>query len=95
MTNFERMALVYHNQHRLLHRTPKLSLDHNLSQQAALYAKEIIESGLVRHSLSRTRKNQGENIAIGCRLSPKGISAFEAVHDWYETNSTSFERSCN
>lgn len=76
------MALVYHNQHRLIHKVPKLSLDHEMSQQAASYAKEIIQSGVIRHSPAETRKNQAENIAIGCRMSPKGMSAFEAVHDW-------------
>ena len=82
ITNFERRALEYHNEHRLMHGASKLLLDHEMSKQAALYAKEIIRTGLLRHAPAKTRTNQGENIAIGCRLSPKGITAFEAVHDW-------------
>ena len=79
---FETLAKEYHNEHRRIHKAPELQLDHELSLQAARFAQEIVEKGL-KHSTAQERPNQGENIALGCRAYGKGMSAFEAVKEWF------------
>ncbi|CAH3129890.1 unnamed protein product, partial [Porites lobata] len=78
VTPFEVQALLYHNLHRGLHDSPLLQLDHQLSLEAAEYAKKIANKWIIKHSPIESRPGQSENIFLRCKAFTKGVSAFEA-----------------
>ncbi|EDO35607.1 predicted protein [Nematostella vectensis] len=82
---FEKRVKGYINLHRLLHKTGTLELDHKMSLQSAKYAREIAKSMRVEHSTKKSRHDQSESIAIGCKVSGPGLTGFEAVKYWYQT----------
>lgn len=84
-TPFEIQGLLYHNLHRDVHNTPELQLDHQLSLEAARYAKTIAQRLVVRHAPIQSRPGQAENIFLRCKAFSQGVSAFEAVKEWYST----------
>lgn len=85
ITPFEVQGLLYHNLHRGVHNTADLQLDHDLSLEAARYARTMGQRLVVRHSPLESRPGQGENIFLRCKAFSKGVSAFEAVKEWYST----------
>lgn len=82
---FEVQGLLYHNIHRKLHKADDLQLDHHLSLDAASYARTIAQRLVVRHAPIQSRPGQGENIFLRCKAFSHGVSAFEAVKEWYST----------
>ena len=82
ITPFEVQGLLYHNLHRGVHNTADLQLDHDLSLEAARYARTMGQRLVVRHSPLESRPGQGENIFLRCKAFSKGVSAFEAVKEW-------------
>ncbi|XP_031564747.1 ectin-like [Actinia tenebrosa] len=82
---FEKEALTHHNSHRHLHQVDGLTLDHDLSRQAAQFARSLADSMKIEHSNVIQRLNQHENIAVGCRVAGPGLTALEAVKYWYQT----------
>lgn len=85
ITPFEVQGLLYHNLHRKVHDTPDIRLDHELSLQAARYAQQIAQRLSVKHSPISSRPGQAENIFLRCKAFSTGVSAFEAVREWYST----------
>ena len=81
-TPFEVQGLLYHNLHRKVHDTPDLQLDHELSLDAARYAKQIAQRLVVKHSPMESRPAQAENIFLRCKAFSQGVSSFEAVKEW-------------
>ena len=79
---FEVQGLLYHNIHRKLHKADDLQLDHQLSLDAASYARTIARRLVVRHAPIQSRPGQGENIFLRCKAFSHGVSAFEAVKEW-------------
>ena len=79
---FEVQGLLYHNLHRKMHNTQDLQLDHQLSLEAARYARQIAQSLSVKHSPMPSRPGQAENIFLRCKAFSTGVSAFEAVKEW-------------
>ncbi|KAJ7374906.1 hypothetical protein OS493_005264 [Desmophyllum pertusum] len=84
-TAFEAQGILYTNLHRHVHNTPGLQLDHQLSLQAARYAQKVAENLVIKHSPIQSRPGQGENIFLRCKAFSQGVSAFEAVKEWYST----------
>lgn len=82
VTAFEAQGLLYHNLHREVRNTPDLHLDHQLSLQAARYAKEIAQHLVIKHAPIQSRPGQAENIFLRCKAFSQGASAFEAVKEW-------------
>ena len=73
---------MYHNLHRRVHNTPKLELDHQLSLEAARYAKQIAQNLVIKHATIESRPGQAENIFLRCKAFSQGASAFEAEKEW-------------
>lgn len=79
---FEVQGLLYHNMHRKLHKAGDLQLDHQLSLDAARYARKIAQRLVVRHAPIQSRPGQEENLFLRCKAFSHGVSAFEAVKEW-------------
>ncbi|KAJ7374885.1 hypothetical protein OS493_005238 [Desmophyllum pertusum] len=59
-----------------------MTLDREMCNSAAQWAKNIAELGTLEHSTSDQRPNQGENLSMGCSTD-KPQTMKEAVTNWY------------
>ncbi|XP_067055630.1 uncharacterized protein [Acropora muricata] len=79
---FEQEGLNKHNEFRNVHGVPPMTLNAEMSQQAAAYAQKIANLGTLQHASREERNGDGENLSMGCSTK-KGQTAAEAVTNWY------------
>ena len=58
--------LLEHNKYRIIHQSPALKLDDQLSKKAQLYAAHVAKEGTVAHSNMSSRPDTGESVAELC-----------------------------
>ncbi|CAH3041090.1 Golgi-associated plant pathogenesis-related protein 1-like [Pocillopora damicornis] len=75
-------GLKEHNRFRAIHDAPPMTLDREMCNSAAQWAKYIAEQGSLEHSTEDQRPEQGENLSMGCS-SDKAQTVKEAVANWY------------
>ena len=63
---FQQDALTKHNEYRKLHNAPELTLNKEMSESAASYAKTLVLLGSMDHSRQTERPHQGENLFMEC-----------------------------
>ena len=64
--NFQEDALTKHNEYRKFHNAPALTLNKDMSESAASYAKTLVLLGSMDHSKQTERPHQGENLFMEC-----------------------------
>ena len=74
-------GLNEHNRFRGIHNAPPMTLDREMCDSAAQWAKYIAELGSLEHSTEDKRPNQGENLSMGCSTD-KPQTVKEAVTNW-------------
>ena len=74
-------GLDAHNTFRAVHDSPPMTLNREMSDAAEAYAKQIANSGMLRHSSKDERPDQGENLSMGCSTN-KAQTMTEAVTNW-------------
>lgn len=81
-SQFEKEALDIHNRYRVMHNAPPMTLNCEMSWDAAAFAQKLadMDSGLI-HSSYDERPDQGENLAFGCTEN-RELTAEEAVKMW-------------
>ena len=70
-----------HNKYRRIHDAPAMRLNDDMSQQATAYAGRLARMGKLKHSSSRERLGQGENLAMSCGYG--GLSGQRATEMWW------------
>lgn len=78
--DFEQKGLVAHDAFRKIHGTESLTLNAQMSNEAAEYAKVLAQKGTLVHS--KTGGKYGENLAMGCTSKSEEMSAEEATKNW-------------
>ena len=63
-----------------MHGVPAMTLDADMSRQAAEYARKIAEQGVLSHASAEERNNDGENLSMGC--GSDGQTTAEATTNW-------------
>ncbi|XP_015766973.1 PREDICTED: uncharacterized protein LOC107345753 [Acropora digitifera] len=83
-SQFEKEALDIHNRYRVMHNAPPMTLNCEMSWDAAAFAQKLadMDSGLI-HSSYDERPDQGENLAFGCTEN-RELTAEEAVKMWFD-----------
>ena len=74
-------GLAEHNLFRAIHGSPNMTLDREMCNAAARWAKHIAEQGSLVHSNDSQRPGQGENLSMGCS-SAQSQTVKEAVNSW-------------
>ena len=77
----EREALDVHNKFRAVHGSPPMTLNRELCDAAAAYARKIAAEGNMQHSSREERDGHGENLSYGCSTN-KAQTITEAVTNW-------------
>ena len=78
--DFEQKGLAAHDAFRKIHGTEPLTLNAQMSNEAAEYAKVLAQKGTLVHS--KTGGKYGENLAMGCTSRSEEMSAEEATKNW-------------
>ncbi|XP_074618603.1 Golgi-associated plant pathogenesis-related protein 1-like [Acropora palmata] len=81
-SSFEQEGLDKHNEFRTVHGVPPMTLNAEMSQQAAAYAEKLANLGQLKHASREERNGDGENLSFKCGPE-KGQTAAEAVTNWY------------
>jgi uncharacterized protein YkwD len=81
LLDFEKESLEAHNKFRKVHGSQVMTLNKQMCEDAAKYAREIADKGQLQHSIKQQRSGQGENLSMGCS-STKGQTGLEAVTNW-------------
>lgn len=81
-TQFEQEALNIHNRYRAIHNSPAMTLNCQMSRDAAAYAQNLAEMDTLVKSSYTERPEQGENLSLGC-YKDREETAEEAVKMWY------------
>jgi len=76
----EILGLNKHNEYRKVHGVPAMTLDADMSRQAAEYARKIAEQGVLSHASAEERNNDGENLSMGC--GSDGQTTAAATTNW-------------
>ena len=81
LASFGGEGLEAHNKYRRIHDAPAMRLNDDMSQQATAYAGRLARMGKLKHSSSRERPGQGENLAMSCGYG--GLSGQRATEMWW------------
>ena len=76
----EILGLNKHNEYRKVHGVPAMTLNAEMSRQAAEYARKIAQLGELSHASAEERNNDGENLSMGC--DSDGQTTTEATTNW-------------
>lgn len=79
-TGDETQGLNKHNEYRNVHGVPPMTLNAEMSKEAAAYAQQIAQQGALKHSSAAERNNDGENLSMGCDTD--GQTTVEATTNW-------------
>ena len=80
-SSFEQEGLDKHNEFREVHGVPPMTLNAEMSQEAAAYAEKIANLGQLKHASPEERNGDGENLSFKCGME-KGQTVAEAVTNW-------------
>ena len=80
-SQFEKEALNIHNRYRAIHNAPPMTLNCEMSWNAAAYAQKLADMDTLVQSSYIERPEQGENLSLGC-FGNREQTAEEAIKTW-------------
>lgn len=83
LIEFDQQALHAHNMFRKIHGVPAMSIDAQMSADAAKYAQIIAQRGGLSHSSRKERNGDGENLAMKCSSGEFKYTGDLPVAAWY------------
>ena len=81
-SQFQQEALSIHNRYRAIHNAPALTLNCEMSKNAAAHAQKLADLDTLVQSSYTERPEQGENLSLGC-YENREETAEEAIKGWY------------
>lgn len=80
-SQFAQEALNIHNRYRAIHNAPAMTLNCEMSKNAAAYAQKLADLDTLMESSYTERPEQGENLSLGC-YENREQTAEEAIKMW-------------